>query len=69
MSVADMSKFEFMQVSGIGEKKAEAIMQYRDENNVTEISELINVNGVGTKLLKRIELYIEEENKELSKSN
>jgi len=41
-------------IKGIGPKKAKVILDYVKENNVTDISELINAYGVGEKTLYNI---------------
>ena len=46
---------ELMKLDGIGEKKALAIIQYRQENgSFTAIEELMNVNGIGEKIYQQI---------------
>ena len=66
MNINDMTKFELMQVNGIGAKKADAILKYRSEHNISKVDELINVNGVGPKIVKKIKKYIEDTNKEMN---
>lgn len=46
-------------MSGVGQKKAQAIIQYRNENGAfSEIDELIFVKGIGPSLLKKNRIYL-----------
>ncbi|MDQ7004679.1 MAG: helix-hairpin-helix domain-containing protein [Ghiorsea sp.] len=46
---------ELQAVKGIGEKTAEAIVQYRKKHgNFSNIAELIHVKGIGEKKLKKM---------------
>lgn len=50
---------ELTGLSGIGQSKAEAIVQYRSENgNFTSIDELTKVSGIGESTLQKIKDYI-----------
>jgi competence protein ComEA len=45
---------QLQQLSGIGEKKAEAILQYRQQHGKFKtIEELQNIKGIGPKLLQK----------------
>jgi competence protein ComEA len=47
-------------IKGLGAKKAEAIVKYREQNgNFKSINDLTKVKGVGKKLLTKIEKEIE----------
>ena len=50
---------ELLTLPGIGEAKAKAIIKYRvDNNGFKEIAELLNVDGIGTKLYEEIKVYL-----------
>ena len=49
------TKVEFMQISGIGAKKADAIIAYRKQHgNFKSINDLQNVSGIGTSIVKNV---------------
>ncbi|MGN0297573.1 MAG: helix-hairpin-helix domain-containing protein [Lachnospiraceae bacterium] len=53
------TKEQLMQISGIGESKAEAILQYREEHgSFQSIEELKNVSGIGDSLFSKIQMYV-----------
>ena len=50
---------ELLTLPGIGEAKARAIIKYRlDNGNFKNIDELLNVDGIGSKLYEEIKIYI-----------
>jgi competence protein ComEA len=47
-------------IKGLGEKKAEAIVEYREKNGKFEsVDDLLKVKGVGKKLLETIKEEVE----------
>lgn len=50
---------ELMELSGIGESKAKAIMAYREARAFQTLEELMNVKGIGPKIFEKIKAAIE----------
>ncbi len=53
----NITKEELITIPGIGNKKAEDILQYKEENGFQKKSELMNIKGIGEKTYKKIEKY------------
>lgn len=53
------SKEELMAIKGIGEKKAEQILEYRKNKKIENLDELISLKGFGKALIKKIREYKE----------
>ncbi|MBU1991066.1 ComEA family DNA-binding protein [bacterium] len=47
------SKQELLSLKGIGEKKAEAIIEYRNANCFKNVDEISHVKGIGSKFLQK----------------
>lgn len=59
ISINKANKEELMNLPGIGESKANAIIKYRDENgNFDKIEDVINVSGIGELVFEKIKEYI-----------
>ena len=58
------SKEELMSVKGIGEKKAEQIIEYRKTNTITKADDLKNIKGFGDSIVGNI-----KETNSVSKEN
>jgi competence protein ComEA len=55
LDINTASQEEFVKVKGIGEKKAERIIAYRDEHGkFASVDELKNVKGIGNKIVEII---------------
>ncbi len=52
------TKEQLMTVSGIGESKAIAIIDYRKTNKFNKIEDIMNVSGIGESLFAKIKSYI-----------
>lgn len=62
------SKMELMNLKGVGDKKADAIIEYRKNNTISNPDDLKNVKGFGETLINNIKAQIES-NKKKDKSN
>lgn len=58
ININTASKKELMSLDGIGDKKAEAIIEYRTNNKFKSIEDIKNVKGVGDKLFEKIKTEI-----------
>lgn len=58
ININEATKEELMSISGIGESKANAIIEYRKEKKFTKIDDIKNVDGIGENLFENIKNYI-----------
>ena len=59
ININTASKDELLTITGIGESKADAIINYRIENgNFEKIEDIKNVSGIGDSLFEKIKDYI-----------
>jgi len=49
---------ELQTLTGIGESKAKAIIEYRNKNKFEKIEDILNVSGIGNNLYEEIKIYI-----------
>ena len=47
------SKSELMEIKGIGEKKADAIIEYRKSNTINSADDLKNIKGFGVTIMPK----------------
>jgi competence ComEA-like helix-hairpin-helix protein len=53
------SKLELMRIPGIGEKTAIKIIEYRSGNKFKNVSEIMNIKGIGDKKFGKMKDFIE----------
>ncbi len=58
VNINTASKDELMTISGIGESKANSIIEYRSKNKFESIEDIMNVPGIGEKFFEQIKNYI-----------
>ena len=58
VNINTASKDELMTISGIGESKANSIIEYRSKNKFESIEDIMNVSGIGEKFFEQIKNYI-----------
>ena len=59
ISINTASVEELQKLSGVGESKAQAIVEYREQNgNFNSIDDIKNVSGIGDALFEKIKDYI-----------
>lgn len=61
VNINTASKQELMSVNGIGSKKADAIINYRNKNKFNSVDDIKKVKGIGNKLFNKIksEIYVD----------
>ena len=52
------TKEELMTLTGVGESKAIAIIEYRSKNKFNTIEDIMNVSGIGESAFAKIKEYI-----------
>lgn len=58
VNVNTASVEQLMDIPGIGTAKANAIVEYRQQKQFDSVAELVNVKGIGDKLLAKITPYV-----------
>ncbi len=54
------SKSELMQIKGVGDKKADAIIEYRKTNTINSAEDLKNIKGFGDTIIDNVKKDIKE---------
>ncbi len=63
------SKEELMQIKGIGEKRAQAIIKYRKKHKIKSAADLINVPGIGQEIVNNAKKGIKNSDKKNTKKS
>lgn len=58
ININTASKSELMQLPGVGEKTAEAIINYRSSSKFNSISDIMDVKGIGPKKFEKMKEFI-----------
>ena len=58
VNINNASKEELMTINGIGEGKANKIIEYRSNNKFNKIEDIMNVSGIGESIFEKIKEYI-----------
>ena len=58
VNINTASKEQLMNLNGIGESKAIAIIEYRNINKFNKIEDIMNVSGIGESAFAKIKEYI-----------
>lgn len=58
ININNATKEELLTISGIGESKADAIIEYRKETPFNKIEDIMNITGIGESVFAKIKDYI-----------
>lgn len=58
ININTASKEELKSLDGVGDSKAEKIVEYRTENKFKSIEDIMNVDGIGEAMFEKIKKYI-----------
>jgi competence protein ComEA len=68
INVQTASKAELMSISGIGEKKADAIIKYRKKHKLKSADDLLKVPGIGQGIVKNVKGNVKNKQKPKAKN-
>jgi len=68
MNVQTASKAELMSISGIGEKKADAIIKYRKKHKLKSADDLVKVPGIGKNIANNVKHNVKSKKKKANNS-
>jgi len=54
IDILTASQSELLKLNGIGEVKAKAIIEYRETHTISTFEDLLNIKGIGPKILEKI---------------
>ncbi len=60
MDLQTASKSELMEIKGVGEKKADAIIEYRKTNTIKSADDLKNIKGFGDAIVDNVKNNVKE---------
>lgn len=69
LNLQTANKEELMEIKGIGEKKAEQIIEYRKKNKINSPEDLKNIKGIGDNIVNNVKnnITVSNEKKEIKK--
>ena len=67
MDLQTASKSELMEIKGVGDKKADAIIEYRKTNTIKSADDLKNIKGFGDSIINNVKNSVKEKPKKNQK--
>ena len=67
MDLQTASKSELMEIKGVGDKKADAIIEYRKTNTIKSADDLKNIKGFGDSIINNVKNSVKEKPKKNKK--
>ncbi|PRM96281.1 ComEA family DNA-binding protein [Aliarcobacter cryaerophilus] len=67
MDLQTASKSELMEIKGVGDKKADAIIEYRKTNTIKSADDLKNIKGFGDSIINNVKNNVKEKPKKNKK--
>ncbi len=69
INVQTASKAELMSISGIGSKKADAIIKYRKTHKLKSAADLLKVKGIGKTIVNNVKNGVKSKGKSSTKKS